>query len=131
MSANADDPECGDSTSLLKKPWPHAPIHKISDHGVYMVTAGTLHKDRLFQAENCLALLEHRLLGLAQHYHWQIEAWAVFSNHYHLVARGAPDSTSLRKFITHLHADTARELNRFDATPGRKVWHNFWDTRLT
>ena len=26
---------------------------------------------------------------------------------------------------------TARWLNRLDATPGREVWHNFWDTKLT
>ncbi|MFN7949156.1 MAG: hypothetical protein U0Z53_27630 [Blastocatellia bacterium] len=35
------------------------------------------------------------------------------------------------KVIRHLHADTARELNRMDEKAGRKVWHNFWDTRLT
>ena len=33
--------------------------------------------------------------------------------------------------LRHLHADTARELNRLDQTPGRQVWHNFRDTKLT
>jgi REP-associated tyrosine transposase len=25
----------------------------------------------------------------------------------------------------------ARELNQFDQTPGRSVWFNFWDSKLT
>jgi len=30
-----------------------------------------------------------------------------------------------------LHARTTSWINRLDKTSGRKVWHNFWDTRLT
>ena len=30
-----------------------------------------------------------------------------------------------------LHSRTAGWVNRLDKTPGRQVWHNFWDTRLT
>jgi putative transposase len=30
-----------------------------------------------------------------------------------------------------IHTRTAGWVNRLDDTPGRKVWHNFWDTRLT
>ena len=30
-----------------------------------------------------------------------------------------------------LHTQTAGWINRLDKTPGRKVWHNFWETRLT
>jgi putative transposase len=30
-----------------------------------------------------------------------------------------------------LHTRTAEWINHVDNTPGRKVWHNFWDTRLT
>jgi putative transposase len=112
-------------------PWPHAPVHKLSEHGVYLVTAATLHKQLLFAGPERLSLLETRLLELASDYHWQVEAWAVFPNHYHFVARGNPGSASLRQYITHLHADTAREVNRLDNQAGRKVWHNFWDTRLT
>ena len=119
------------SVPCFKKPWPHAPAHKLSEHGVYFVTAGTLHKLHLFHDAERLDLLEVKLLTLAEHYHWQIEAWAVLSNHYHCVCRGNPDSADLGKLLKHLHADTARELNRLDVTPGRQVWHNFWDTKLT
>ncbi len=70
-------------------------------------------------------------MELANHYRWQLEAWAVFANHYHIVARGFPDSASLGKVLKHLHTDTSRELNRLDRKQGRKVWHNFRDTKLT
>ena len=30
-----------------------------------------------------------------------------------------------------LHEKTAVWINRLDRTPGRKVWHNFWETLLT
>ena len=115
----------------LKRPWPHAPVHKMSEHGVYFVTAGTLHKVHLFRDGPRLDLLEFKLLTLAEKYRWQIEAWACFSNHYHLVCRGNPDSVDLGKYLKHLHSDTARELNRLDHSEGRQVWHNFRDTKLT
>ena len=123
--------ESGDSSSHSKVPWPHAPVHKLDDNALYFVTAGTLHKERLFADKARLDLLERRLMELANQYHWQLEAWAVFANHYHIVARGFPDSANLGKFLSHLHCDTARELNRLDHQEGRKVWYNFRDTKLT
>ena len=55
----------------------------------------------------------------------------MFSNHYHFVRHSSPGADNLRAALTHLHANTSRELNRLDRTPGRAVWHNFWDTKLT
>ncbi len=131
MDGDKSPPESGDKSPHSKAPWPHAPIHKLEENAVYFVTAGTLHKERLFADKTRLDLLERKLIELANQYHWQLEAWAVFSNHYHIVARGFPDSASLRKLLKHLHTDTARELNRMDGKAGRKVWHNFRDTKLT
>ena len=113
------------------KDWPHAPVHRFDSRGIYIVTAATLHKERLFRSAENLDLLEQHLLSLAKRYRWQLEAWAVFSNHYHFVARNNDDSAVLKKFLKHLHADTARELNRLDQKAGRTVWFNFWDTKLT
>jgi putative transposase len=119
------------SMATDSKDWPHAPLHRISDAGVYIVTAATLHKERLFGSSDKLTLLENNLLALAKSYRWQLEAWAVFTNHYHFVANGGSDSVDLKAFIKQLHGDTARELNRLDGTLGRQVWFNFWDTKLT
>jgi putative transposase len=113
------------------KDWPHAPLHRINSDGIYMVTGATLHKKHLFPTAEKLHLLEHELLTLAKKYDWQLEAWAVFVNHYHFVARGHEEAKPFEKFLQHLHSNTARQLNALDQSAGRKVWFNFWDTKLT
>ncbi len=115
----------------LTKDWPHAPIHRLDSDGVYIVTAATLHKARLFDNPQKLTLLESSLLSLSKMYGWRLEAWAVFSNHYHFVGRSTLDSVELSILLTHVHANTARELNQIDQATGRKVWFNFWDSKLT
>jgi putative transposase len=113
------------------KDWPHAPVHRIDSDGIFMVTGATLHKEHLFTTAEKLTLLENSLLSLARQYHWQLEAWAVFVNHYHLVARGHPQGPPLDEFLKHLHSTTARDVNELDQSAGRRVWYNFWDTKLT
>jgi putative transposase len=78
-----------------------------------------------------LDYLHHLLLELASKYGWNLEAWAIFSNHYHFIAQSPADSKTLKKFITHLHASSARHINLKDNVPGRKVWHEFWETQIT
>ena len=116
---------------LPPKDWPHAPIHRLADNAVYFVTAGTLHKKHLFDASEKRDLLERLLLSFAKESGWQLEAWAVFANHYHIVARGNPDSRNLGEFLHDLHGVSARELNKLDSVSDRKVWFNFRDTKLT
>ncbi|HEY1171482.1 MAG TPA: transposase [Verrucomicrobiae bacterium] len=113
------------------KDWPHAPVHRLEGNGNYMVTAATVDKVHLFQGSDHLDALESSILKLSKQYGWQLEAWSVFPNHYHFIARGNPDSKSLRQLITHIHSESARELNKAMRKPGRKVWHNFWDSKLT
>ena len=113
------------------KVWPHAPVHRLGEGGTYMVTGATLYKRRLFHDGERLDLLEAALLRLMKEAGWQVEAWAAFSNHYHFVAYPAPEAGDLREVIHDLHGETARELNRLDGVAGRRVWHNYWDTKVT
>jgi putative transposase len=113
------------------KDWPHAPVHRLDSAGIYIVTGATLHKAHLFQSPEKLGLLENELLSLSKKYEWQLEAWAVFVNHYHFVARGQGTDEALKRFVQHLHSNTARSINRLDDAIGREVWYNFWDTKLT
>ena len=119
------------ASEAVPKDWPHAPVHRLSEHGVYFITASTLHKRHLFDSPAKLGVLERMLLSVSNSAGWQLEAWAVFGNHYHFVARGRPDSTPMREFLRELHSRSAIDLNKADASEGRTVWHNFWDTRLT
>jgi len=71
------------------------------------------------------------LLQLASRYGWKLEAWAVFPNHYHFIAISPERVTTLRRFVSHLHATTAKEINSQDEAQGRKVWFQYWESHLT
>ena len=111
--------------------WPHAPVHRLTDVGAYMVTGGTLHKQHLFQSPERLDLLQDALLSLAREFGWVLQAWAIFSNHYHFVALSPENPGTLRPFLSKVHSTSAHALNRLDKAAGRKVWYQFWDTHVT
>jgi putative transposase len=128
-----EGPVVADETAN-KIPWPHAPLHLLSASGTYFLTAGTYGKEHQFRGASRLRVLHRGLLTVARDFGWQLEAWAVFSNHYHFVAH-SPESDegaeSLSSMLGFLHEKTAKWINRLDNAPGRQVWHNFWETRLT
>lgn len=96
-----------------------------------MVTGATHYKEHFFKTEHELDMLQGTLVSLSTHYHWHLEGWSLFSNHYHFIAQSPEDPTTLKKLITHFHANTSRQLNTYHQTPGRKVWYQYWDTQLT
>ncbi len=110
--------------------WPHAPPHRLNTAGTYIVTAGTYKKEDLFNDADRLTYLTTALLTLASEHQWQLQAWAVFSNHYHFIADSQSPS-SLSRFLQHLHSISAKHLNLLDRSPGRPVWFQFWETQLT
>jgi len=114
--------------------WPHAPVHQLATNGTYFVTCGTYFKAHHFQSASRLAVLQRGLLKLARYYRWQLEAWAIFSNHYHFIAHSPTDqgtASSLPEMLNELHKKTAIWVNKLDGCRGRKVWFNYRDTRLT
>ena len=115
---------------MTKKDWPHAPVHRIDERGVYMVTGATLYKQPLFNTPEALDLVENLLLGLSKQSGWTLEAWALFANHYHFIGRNEADAAPLNRFIQELHSRSAIALNKLAQRPGRRVWYNYWDTML-
>ena len=111
--------------------WPHRPVHRLTEAGAYMVTCGTYLKAHRFRGHKRLGMLCEALLGGAAKYGWNLQAWAVFSNHYHLVALSPADAGNLRTFLNELHSQTSRAINQEDAAAGRQVWYQYWDTHLT
>jgi len=115
-------------------PWPHAPLHQLSVGGTYFLTAGTYLKAHHFRGKERLRVLHRGLLTVARDFGWQLEAWAVFSNHYHFIGHSpvkAADASNLSDMLSLLHVKTSGWINKLDKTPGRHVWFNFRETRLT
>ena len=111
--------------------WPHAPAHWLFEPGLYMVTAGTHRKLPHLNTPDRLQFFMDSLFACAEEFGWVLRAWAVMANHYHFVAASPADPENLRKFLGKLHMQTAKKINLWDNTPGRRVWFQFWDSRIT
>jgi putative transposase len=111
--------------------WPHAPLHRLSEHGTYLVTAGTYRKEHHFGPPDRRDQLEAALLTAAKGAGWRLEAWAVFSNHYHFVGHSQAGSRPLAEWLAQLHQQSSAYVNQLDRERGRQVWFNFWETALT
>jgi putative transposase len=109
--------------------WPHAPPHRLFGPGTFFITAGTHLKRHYYRRREDLTRLTNLLLAQSSKHGLSLQAWSVFSNHYHLVVQGS--GSALSEMLRELHSRAARELNARDGTPGRKVWFQFRDTELT
>jgi putative transposase len=119
---------------LDKMPWPHAPVHRLAQGGTYFVTAGTYLKQHHFRGADRLGILHRGLLKVTEEFGWQLEAWAVFSNHYHFVAHSPSarqDATSLSHMLGLFHEKTAKWVCRLGNASDRRIWYNFRETLLT
>src|ERR1700722_20847551 len=114
-----------------KTPWPHPPTHQLAERGTYFVTSSTHDKAHHFRGANRLSVLHRGLLTVTKKFGWQLEAWAVFSNHYHFVAHSPADPRTLSALTKELHGKTSHHVNQLDGVTNRAVWFNFWDTQLT
>jgi len=95
-----------------------------------MVTASTYRKTPVFSSRQKLDLLMHRFQELASTHDLAPQAWAFFPNHYHFIGI-FNDVQRLRRIIQRFHSITAREINRLDRTPERRIWFQYWDSHLT
>ena len=111
--------------------WPHSPSHEVDHPGAYIITAGTYHKEHLFVGRERLDLLQSVLLRTLLELKWQVQAWAVFSNHYHFVGLSPESGLGLTELTKKIHGRSSFEVNKLDGAQGRTVWYRCWDTHLT
>lgn len=111
--------------------WHHSPSHRFVAGATYFVTAATCGKAPFFKGDARLARLREALFSEAMRFGWNLAAWALFANHYHLVALAPEDASTLSALIRSVHSKTAIAVNKLDATPGRRVWIQYRDTCLT
>ena len=106
-------------------------MHSLSQQGVYMVTAGIYQKQVLLDSNEKLTIVRDLLFKYAKKFQWKLQAWAIMHNHYHFIAVSPSSAESLKELVSRLHEYSAKKLNSIDADPGRKVWHNYWDSHIT
>ncbi len=114
-----------------KNNWPHAPIHKISQSGTYMVTSGTYRKEHFLNTSARKTRFMNLFFELSKKYGWELQSWAIMSNHYHFIAQSPENPGNLKDFMLHLHSLSSTEFNKEDNTPSRKVWYQFWDKLIS
>lgn len=104
--------------------WPKTPSHRLHEKGTFAVTGGTAKKTYLFDTPEKLDKVQEILLKLAVEFHWQLEAWSLFSNHYHfLVSSKTPENLDV--FIETFHLQTTEMINAIDTVENRKVWSDY------
>ena len=120
-----------ETMAIGNQDWPHAPVHKLGEHGAYMVTAGTYGKISHLNSPERLENFTALLFGMTHQFGWELQAWAVMSNHYHFVAVAPERPETLGEMIARLHHESALTLNAIDSMPNRRVWFQYWDTHLS
>ena len=125
-----EKPETAVCSITPLRDWPHSPSHRLTLPGTYIVTAGTYLKQPFFNTPELLTYLTNLLLDLAEVHGWTLQAWSVFSNHYHFVAE-SPKPDTLRRFTQELHSISAHEINRRHNVQRRKVWYQYWESQIT
>ena len=111
--------------------WPHAPTHWLFEPGIYVVTAATYKKVHYLNTPVRKDFFQQSLFAIAAEFGWRLQAWAILISHYHFVAASPENPETLRRLIGKLHMTTAKEINRQDGQHGRRVWYQYWDTRVT
>jgi putative transposase len=99
-------------------------MHQLGSAGMYFVTASTLHQAHHFKGKERLAVLHRGVLKVAANFGWRLEAWAIFSNHYHFVTQSPEledNAKSLGRMLSLFHEKTAKWVNRLDHAQGRQV----------
>jgi putative transposase len=119
-----------DTGKLTLRDWPHSPPHRLPEAGTFIVTAGTYQKQSFFNTPLRLTRLTNSLLELVDKHGWQLHAWAVFPNHYHFVGE-CGEAKRLRELVRELHSRSAKDINREEASEGRKIWFSYWESQIT
>jgi putative transposase len=110
------------------KTYQHNPPHLFRPNSVYMLTASTYQKENIIHIPERKRQLKDSLFKAAELHKWQVIAWVILHNHYHVLVESPENALNLAKFVASYHKFTSRMWNKADKTPGRQVWWNYWDT---
>jgi len=104
--------------------WPKTPKRKLHEKGTFAVTGETAKKAYLFDSPQKLDRMLEILFRLATEFKWQLEAWSLLSNHYHLLV-SSPTPENLDSFVETFHLQTAEMLHSLNSKTPKKVWSQY------
>jgi len=105
----------------------HHPPHIYLDESWYIITASTLNHTPFLASGRAKALVRDKLKELIREFNITLRAWVILDNHYHLLLKTYLGK-DLSRFFGRLHGGTSFQINQWDNTQGRQIWHNYWDT---
>jgi len=105
----------------------HHPPHLYLDDTWYMITGSVFHRDRLLTTTRHKETVRDCLKELVIAFGFELAAWVILDNHYHILVRGR-SGADVPRFVGRLHGRTSYEINNPDNARGRQVWHNYFDT---
>jgi putative transposase len=107
----------------------HHPPHQLENDTWYAISASTYQRQALLREAGTKQLLRDRLKRMVIEHHFQLAAWVVLNNHYHLLMK-CPDGSQIPQIIAHLHGGVSYDLNHREGRLHRRVWDNYWDTGI-
>jgi len=122
------DLETSSATKLRN--WPHSPAHHLREAGSYIVTAGPYKKVPVSRPPIGSPSSRITSWGLADRYEFSLPSLGGVSKP---LPFGGQLATSgiVAKLLRHLHSIYRDRSEQMDGTPGRRVWFEFWETRIT
>jgi len=110
----------------------NAPAHLFIDYAYYIITAHTMMNIRPFKDDDRKQfLLDSIILNFVERNNWQLLAYFIGDNHYHILLKSSKESQILPKIIGDIHRFTSLTINKKDNAIGRQIWHQYWDTVIT
>lgn len=109
------------------KKYRHNPPHLFIDGAFYFITGGILNKQYILGDGVRKKTVQQTMEKWFSYFDWQLHAWIILGNHYHLIAK-AELAKDMPTIMIRMHSGSATLLNQLDGTPGRQVWWNYWDT---
>jgi putative transposase len=108
---------------------PHSPPHPIRLQTFYLLTAACYehqhHLSKQPRRQELLNLIFDKFINEG----FEIRAWAILSNHYHLLVY-VSNFDRLGKLFHSIHGLTSRQWNLEDSTTGRKIWYRYSDRAI-
>ncbi len=107
----------------------HQPPHPVREQTYYLLTVACYEHQHYMTAAARRQQILDLLFEQVVLYGIQMYAWAVLTNHYHLLTR-VPVFDALKVVFQRVHGRTAFEWNREENVIGRKVWYRYSDRAI-